>query len=255
MFKKLKIGSKIITGYLIVTLIMGASGVLLFYVIQRIVVKEIGGNTALLAIEMLDEIDRGIYTRLEELSIFSQNPLTIRTIKESNERFENMPDPDKYIKEHDEEWINTHQDETSPLLERLLSKPLSGELRNITKFYEKEYGYEVLAEIFVTNKFGANTAQTGKTTDYNQNDEAWWIKAKENDFFVGDVQYDESAGVYSIDMATAIKDYDGNFIGVAKAVLNIKEVFNTLVEFEKNQKKRRNINMHLMLMKDNSDVR
>ena len=254
MFKKLNIGSKIILGYLIVALIMGLSGVLLYYVVQKIVVKEIGENTALLATEILDEIDRGIYTRLEELSLLIQNPLIIKTIMASNERFESMPDPDKYIKEQDEEWIKTYKSDDNPTLERLLEKPISKELKDIVEFYEKEYGYNVFAEIFITNKFGANTAQTGKTTDYNQSDEAWWIKAKENGFFIGDVQYDESAEVYSIDMAVAIKDDNGNFMGVAKAVLNVREVFNTLTEFGKIQEKTKNINLHLLLMKNNGDI-
>jgi hypothetical protein len=36
--------------------------------------------------------------------------------------------------------------------------------------------------------------------------------------------YDESAGVYSSDIALRILDDDGNFIGVIKAVVNVESI-------------------------------
>jgi PAS domain S-box-containing protein len=82
----------------------------------------------------------------------------------------------------------------------------------------------------VTNKYGANVAQTGKTTDYRQDDEEWWQAAKKDGLYVRDVKYDESAHVYSTDIGIRIEDEAGNFIGVTKVGLNIEQVINVIRE-------------------------
>ena len=80
--------------------------------------------------------------------------------------------------------------------------------------------------IFVTNAFGANIAQSEKTSDYRQDDEMWWQKAKENGLFLSEGGFDESAGVYSSDISIRILDGNGNFIGVLKAVINVESITN-----------------------------
>jgi hypothetical protein len=80
------------------------------------------------------------------------------------------------------------------------------------------------AEIIVTNAYGANVAQSEKTTDFKQNDEDWWQEAKEHGIFLSDGGFDDSAGVYSSDIAIQILDRDGRFIGVLKAVINVESV-------------------------------
>ena len=102
-------------------------------------------------------------------------------------------------------------------------------------FYKTKYGYGIYGEMFVTNKYGANVGQTQKTSDYYQADEEWWQKAEQNGLYVGNVDYDRSAGVYSIDICGRINDDAGDFAGVLKAVLNIEEVIRIVREFEEAQ--------------------
>ena len=80
------------------------------------------------------------------------------------------------------------------------------------------------AEIIVTNAYGANVAQSEKTTDFRQSDEKWWQEAKEHGIFLSNGGFDESAGVYSSDIAIPILDKEGRFIGVLKAVINVESV-------------------------------
>ena len=108
-------------------------------------------------------------------------------------------------------------------MQSFINNPFSEELREKSKFYEKKYGYKLYGEIFVTNKYGANAAQTGKTSDFRQDDEVWWQKATQEGVYIGDVKYDESAGIYSIEIDSRVEDKDGNFLGVLKSVLNIQE--------------------------------
>ena len=112
----------------------------------------------------------------------------------------------------------------------LTENRLAGELQSLRSFYNNKYGYPLLAEIFVTNKFGVNVAQTNKTTDYYQADEEWWQVAKRDGLFVGDVSYEQSSQILSTDIAVRINDANGDFIGVITAVLNIRETIDIINE-------------------------
>ncbi|MGD8794191.1 MAG: methyl-accepting chemotaxis protein, partial [Anaerolineae bacterium] len=76
-------------------------------------------------------------------------------------------------------------------------------------------------ELFFTEAHGYNVAYSNKTSDFVQSGEEWWDAAWVEGSFVGPVQYDESAGVYSIEIAARIED-GGQALGVLKAVLDIQ---------------------------------
>jgi len=82
----------------------------------------------------------------------------------------------------------------------------------------------VYGEVYITNRYGANAAQTGRTSDYRQDDEEWWKRARDDGVYIADLEYDESAGVFSTDVCVRVTDDVGRFMGVIKAVLNIQEV-------------------------------
>ena len=81
------------------------------------------------------------------------------------------------------------------------------------------------AEIFFTDRNGFNVALTNPTSDFVQSDEAWWQNAWNQGISVGKVEYDESAGVWSIDISVRIDEPGTKVsIGVMKAVLAIEPV-------------------------------
>ena len=125
---------------------------------------------------------------------------------------------------------NAPKETITPFMWELMNNRLAGELKEKIEFYEEQYGHLVYAEIFVTNKYGVNTGQSGKTSDYYQADEKWWQEAKEDGLYVSGVEYDNSAGVFSLDICARIDDENGNFLGVIKSVLNIKEVIKIMKE-------------------------
>ena len=108
----------------------------------------------------------------------------------------------------------------------LINNPSADVIRSFMEIDQKSESQFKYAEIFITNQYGANVAQSHKTSDYKQDDEMWWQKAKQNGIFLSEGDYDESAGVYASDIAIRILDKDGNFIGVLKAVINIESVTN-----------------------------
>jgi len=198
---------------------------------QNALQKSIGESSASLAGELVDEIDRDLYNKIERFQSFGDSSLP-ETIIKSNQQFENLDDIQEYIDQKDREWTSAPKKEITPFVQDLISNELSKQLRKRTRFYEEKYGFEVFPEVFVTNKYGANLAQTGKTSDYYQADEEWWQRARRDGLYIRDVAHDESADVYSVDIGIRIDDDDGNFIGVAKVVLNIEEVINVIKEAE-----------------------
>jgi len=232
----MRIRHKLILGFLVVALLIWVVGYLAVNASQKALQESIEESSAFLAAATLDRIDRGIYNRIEEFQTYPA-ALTLQEVaKESNKKFESLDDIQSYIEQKDKEWTSAPKETVTAFMQELIGNRLSKELRNRLKFYEEEYGYQVFGEVFVTNKYGANAAQTGKTTDYRQDDEEWWQMAKKNGLYVGDVELDSSAGVYSTNIGIRVDDENGNFLGVIKVILNIEEVVNILKETEASAK-------------------
>ena len=81
------------------------------------------------------------------------------------------------------------------------------------------------AEVFFTDRNGFNVALTNPTSDFVQSDETWWRNAWGRFLSVGDIEYDDSAGVWSVEISVRIEDPDtGEPLGVMKSVLAIEPV-------------------------------
>lgn len=187
----------------------------------REIKETIGESSASLAESVTNEIDMGVFNSVDVWKEHTRDTVLQSSLASSNREFESMADAESYIMEMDAEWVSTPKNETTVFMKVILDNALSNELRKKASFYSMEHGYSVYGEVFVTNRYGANVAQTGKTSDYRQDDEKWWQDAARDGLFVGDVEYDESAGVYSLVIGIRIEDDDGEFAGVMKVVNNI----------------------------------
>ena len=200
-------------------------GSFVFFTSARSIMREtIGTHNAQLVAHAVDDIDQSIYRRIEDWKGYSNGAVTQVTVSESNKEFEALEDVQKYIDEQDREWSGATSETVTPFMKGLMSNSLSARLREKIWLLEDLAGYKVYGEVFATNKYGAVVAMSGKTSDYYQADEGWWQEAKEKGVYIEDVVYDESSKVYSVTIATRIDGESGNFIGVLKAVLNIREV-------------------------------
>ena len=194
---------------------------------QKNLQDRIGTGSIKLAERTLSEIDRTIANRVEAFSVYSMDAGLQEMLKESNEAFDKLDDVHGYINDRDLAWRAEAGKDTG-FVRDVLENDLSRELAKRVKFYEKHFDEKVFGEIFVTNKYGANIASTGKTTDYRQDDETWWQEAVEKGFYSEDVSYDESADVYSACFGLRIDNEAGEFSGVMKIVLDIQEVINAV---------------------------
>lgn len=99
--------------------------------------------------------------------------------------------------------------------------------------YLQDFGQrQGLAEIFVTNRDGFNVAYSNLTSDFVQNDEAWWQGAKADGFYVEPPEYDASANAYVLPLSTAIEDPNtADFVGVIKSGASLTDLNSALVDF------------------------
>ena len=161
-------------------------------------------------------------TGIEELI---RNVPMRQILSDSNDDFSNTADVFLQIEKRDQEWTAAGLGQLTPLMVEILENDLSEKLRNHADLYGDSVGYDVYPEIFVTNAYGVNVAMTGQTSDYKQNDEVWWIRAKEQGLYLSESHYDQSAGVTSVDIAIRVSDNQGGFLGVVKAVTNVEGSF------------------------------
>ena len=231
----MKIRQKLTLGFVSIAILVAIAGYITINKSQKALEKNIGQESATLAVEILDTIDRNIYKVVEHLEVHTKDLAKEERLLESNANFERLDDIQQYIAEKDKEWVEADKEKINDFMAESINNALSQKLREeieLEGFYKERYGYPVFGEVFLTNKFGANVAQTNKTSDYYQADENWWQAAKKDGLYVANVKYDESAGIYSIDICVRIDDNAGNFLGVMKAVVNIQEIINVIKEAE-----------------------
>jgi len=227
----MRVFHKLVISSLVFSLLVAAIGQFAAVHSQRTLREAVRAGWEAVAAETMDKIDRCIQRRIEDLQVYARVQRLQEALAESNERFDRMADPLGHIHELDEKWMASPEHVLSPWMHALLDAGLSETLRKeveIEDFYRRQYGYTLFGEVFVTNKHGANVAQTGWTSDYYQADEAWWHRARERGTYVGDIAYDESARILSLELAVAVTDARGDFAGVLKAVWNVKEIFGIL---------------------------
>ncbi len=230
----MKIGQKLILGFTMVAFSIGTVGYISINISRGVLQKTIREKSIAFLAETMDKIDRGIYDKIERWQSFKESTL-LETIIKSNQEFEKIDNIQNYINKKDQEWISVPEEEITPFMNDLINNRLSEELRRRVRFYAEKQSFEVYSEVFITNKYGVNIAQTGKTTDYRQDDEKWWQRAKEDGLYLGDIELDRSSGVYSVNIGIRVDDEGGNFVGAMKVVLNIEEVIEVMRSLEANK--------------------
>ncbi|MHC4562380.1 MAG: sensor histidine kinase [Planctomycetota bacterium] len=107
--------------------------------------------------------------------------------------------------------------EDHPRLRKLLKGHIADHLETL------QVNIPEIAEILVTDRHGQLVAATGLTEDYYQADEQWWLEAfneGRGKVFIPPVAYDQSAGVWSVDICLPLF-YEQSIVGVVKAVVNL----------------------------------
>ncbi len=177
---------------------------------------------------VMDEIDRIVQARTVNWQAYSRSDLVQESLAASNQEFEQMEDREGTIQQRDRLWQATPEDQSTPIMESLIEHELARDLRIWLQKLQEGSGYKIFGEVFFTNRFGANIAQTNRTSDYQQDDEDWWQRAHSDGLYVGDIHFDDSAEIYSVDICLRVDDEENEFLGVMKAVMNIRELLSVI---------------------------
>ncbi len=174
--------------------------------------------------DLILELDRQAHDVIGEWRTYFATAAFHKLLADSNRSFENLgslEEVSRVRQERDLAWRRQPKDSLSPLMRELLNHPLSADLRTRLAKRNEGFSFPIFAEVFVTNRFGANAAQSHRTSDYRQDDEDWWLLAHQDGVYVGDVEFDESTGVHAVELCFRVDDEGGRFLGVAKVVWNV----------------------------------
>ena len=173
-------------------------------------------------------IGRILNEEIADLEIFMSHPGRKSQIEKSNSKYKGMSrdEIEIYFEGMDEKW--SVADDKDLIISEYLNSSASERLKTIAR---SDSG---IAEIFMTDKSGGLVASSGKTSDFYQGDETWWKKAfndGKGNVYISNIEFDESIKVLSLTVAIPVYDDLGNVIGVCKAVLDVKRLFEPLESF------------------------
>jgi hypothetical protein len=149
-----------------------------------------------------------------KLAAIGTDPVIVGAVKAENAKGKTLDD----IKAMDEKWKNTAG--VADFMKALMESECGKHIREIQK------SQPYFAEIFVMDNQGANVAMTDKTSDYWQGDEAKFQKSFNNGagaVFVDEVEFDESAQGYLVQVSVPVKDGD-NTIGAITFGIDVDQV-------------------------------
>ena len=129
----------------------------------------------------------------------------------------------------DAEWQNAPE-AGNALIRRVLNNGAAQELDN---FLEASPGH---LEVFITDRYGAAVAASGRLSDYYQADEDWWQAAwngGQGAIFFSSPTFDESAGAMIIEISLPIRDeYTGEVIGITKDAYSLQALTDDVSHFK-----------------------
>ncbi|MBE9528389.1 MAG: EAL domain-containing protein [Proteobacteria bacterium] len=230
----MKITYKLISGFTVVILLTLLLGYLSIHISQNALKQVLGDRSVLVTEQLLHKIEMRVHNNIEIFEEYITNPALIAELKRSNAEFAALSDPaiNAMIDSRDAAWTASSSSPAS-VASSILSNSTSSTIRDKMLFYDRRStGNKVFGEVFITNRYGANIAMSNKTTDYRQNDEAWWQEAAKGGSSIVRVSHDESANIEAFDVGLRIDGPDGEFLGVLNMALNIEDAIGVIKAFE-----------------------
>ncbi|HDZ55796.1 MAG TPA: transporter substrate-binding domain-containing protein [Pseudomonas xinjiangensis] len=168
----------------------------------------------------LDELERTklISLHADLFGNWPANPDVIASVVQQNKEHGGLTV--ERILQLDSQWRDERDATDQPLINKVLSHPLSARLM------ERQAALEgLVSEIIVTDRHGLNLAASEITTDFWQGDEAKFSDAffaRDSAVYLGDLVYDQSTQSYQAHVSSQIRDQQGNLIGIMIVGLDIE---------------------------------
>ncbi len=202
--------SQIVVMFLLIGLSpLFSASILAFYSSQKTLNQVVGNIERDLAIKVMDKIDHeidSISLLVDNWTSFENRKILVNAVIEGQK---------KSREQLFDEWNR----------DGLTSTPSAQFLKNLQRASIN------FKEIFLTDIRGYVVAATDKTSDFDQGPEddppfgeKWWAAAKDKGEHIGDIAYDESAGVYAVDVSMGIRTDDDETVGIIKVVYSVENV-------------------------------
>jgi methyl-accepting chemotaxis protein len=230
-----RLGTKLIAGFLLLVLMIMVLAFYAAYASQKSLQESIGQSSVFVANEMLVNMNMAIYNWIDRLEMRGMEQAIQKTVSASNRDFDTLISVSAHMDRLDKEWEAASKGRSLPNVQKILGNDLSEELRRLYfTHYEKKSGTQIVAEVIVTNRYGATVAATGVGARYRHDGEALWQSVKESGFSVGMMEQDEASGAAVLPISVAISDPQGSFIGVLLAKISADPVIrNAVITYKK----------------------
>ncbi len=140
------------------------------------------------------------------------DPKMVDALRSDNVKYLSMKKPNSYIHQKEIEWVEAGG-KLTPFMRSFIDNHVSEFLNGTRVIQSENFGEIIFGELIVTNSFGANTAITTKTDNFDQGIEEWWQITEQHGLYVKSCEWDDSAEMWSEDISIRIDD-DGIILGV-----------------------------------------
>jgi|GEM_PF-1361927 len=160
-----------------------------------------------------------------QLQVIAASQILQNVLTERNASYKgNQTEIENEILAVDKVWLTAADDD--PLIVRTTSddptiNPIGHELSQFLTTFPTH------TEVFVTDRYGATVAATGRLSDYYQADEDWWQATwneGEGAVFISQPELDESAGVTAVLIGVPVYDDNDEVVGVLRSTLILNDL-------------------------------
>ncbi|MGI9317289.1 MAG: HAMP domain-containing protein [bacterium] len=170
--------------------------------------KVVGANLSATANRVVQQLDGFMLERISDAVTWASAPTVITAAREAATLHAEQGLANLSIEEVEAQFTSEKSLNLFPTTDKYLRTQIAKSLH--------------FGEVFITDEFGYNVSLTNPTSDFVQSDEGWWKTAMDNGISVGQVEFDSSAGIWSIDISVRIDDdQTGQRLGVMKSVLGV----------------------------------
>ena len=227
----MKIGIKISISLAIIIFIFTASSIIAITQTMGAMTNQASENALSFSRAISERLDQRINGVLTIVATIAENDHIKQFVIESNQEYDEMDNVDSYIAEKEADW-RSYAGKENPLFNEMAKNPISERVTELSYQYAQAADFDLFPEIFVTNKYGAAVATNNRLTDFDQSDELKFQNSRDYGWYVSDLGYDESSGIWSLEVASAITEKK-EFLGIVKVAYNIQDIVDIFVHSTK----------------------
>lgn len=216
----------------IVTFLLGGTLLALmafaYYFVSRVSSVEWAHSQSLEVVQDLSHsMDLFLMEKGRVAETIATAPVLTEALIRSNSEFAELggSDRQKQIDDLNARWLAAESIE-DPIVQGALYNPIGEYLRRQQKAFPGEYG-----EIFVTNRYGALVASTGKLTTFAHAHKYWWQASYQEGkgaTFFDDRGYDTSVEGYVLGVVVPVRQ-NAEIIGILKCNLNVTDALSAVL--------------------------